>query len=98
MDSLNETSMLEQGIDRFHQQEEQLTKAGVLGTVDTKLVKGALPLVSLAIKDGLEQARLTTSRPFWFSALDNLDHNTVAYIGLNYAFIGVGGYSGGQDH
>lgn len=90
MDSLNETSMLEQGIDRFHQQEEQLTKAGVLGTVDTKLVKGALPLVSLAIKDGLEQARLTTSRPFWFSALDNLDHNTVAYIGLNYAFIGVG--------
>ena len=90
MDSLNETSMLSQGIDRFEEQEENLKKAGILGTVDTKLVKGALPLVVSAMAKELEEARGYKSKPFWFHALSNIDHNTAAYIGLNYAFIGVG--------
>tara|TARA_Y100000287_G_scaffold185794_1_gene190082 strand:- start:803 stop:3298 length:2496 start_codon:yes stop_codon:yes gene_type:complete len=90
MDSLNDTSMLEEGIDRFLEQEEKLSKTGILGTVDTKLVKGALPLVSKAILDELEVVKKTPSRPFWFFALDNLNSDKVAYIGLNYAFIGVG--------
>lgn len=90
MDSLNETSMLSQGIDRFEEQEENLKKAGILGTVDTKLVKGALPLVVSAMAKELEEANSYKSKPFWFHALSNIDHNTAAYIGLNYAFIGVG--------
>ena len=90
MDSLNETSMLSQGIDRFEEQEENLKNAGILGTVDTKLVKGALPLVVSAIAKELEEAKSYKSKPFWFHALSNIDHNTAAYIGLNYAFIGVG--------
>lgn len=90
MDSLNEASMLSQGIDRFEEQEENLKNAGILGTVDTKLVKGALPLVVSAMAKELEEARGYKSKPFWFHALSNIDHNTAAYIGLNYAFIGVG--------
>ena len=90
MDSLNETSMLSQGIDRFEEQEENLKKAGILGTVDTKLVKGALPLVVCSIVKELEDTKGYKSKPFWFHALNNIDHNTAAYIGLNYAFIGVG--------
>jgi len=38
----------------------------------------------------LEEANSYKSKPFWFHALSNIDHNTAAYIGLNYAFIGVG--------
>ena len=90
MDSLNETSMLSEGIGRFEEQEENLKKAGILGTVDTKLVKGALPLVVSAMAKELEEANSYKSKPFWFHALSNIDHNTAAYIGLNYAFIGVG--------
>lgn len=90
MDSLNEASMLSQGIDRFEEQEENLKNAGILGTVDTKLVKGALPLVVSAMAKELEEAKSYKSKPFWFHALSNIDHNTAAYIGLNYAFIGVG--------
>lgn len=90
MDSLNDTSMLDEGIDRFLEQEEKLSKTGILGTVDTKLVRGALPLVSKAILDELEECKKTPSRPFWFFALDNLESDKIAYIGLNYAFIGVG--------
>lgn len=93
MNSLLETNMLEEGIARFANQEEQLSKTGILGTVDTKLVKGALPLVSNAIAKELEMVSRTTSRPFWFYALDNLSNDTTAYIGLNYAFIGVGQYT-----
>ena len=90
MDSLNETSMLSEGIGRFEEQEENLKKAGILGTVDTKLVKGALPLVVSAMAKELEEANSYKSKPFWFHALSNIEHNTAAYIGLNYAFIGVG--------
>ena len=90
MDSLNEASMLSKGIDRFEEQEENLKNAGILGTVDTKLVKGALPLVVSAMTKELEEAKSYKSKPFWFHALSNIDHNTAAYIGLNYAFIGVG--------
>lgn len=90
MDSLNESSMLSEGIGRFEEQEENLKKAGILGTVDTKLVKGALPLVVSAMAKELEEANSYKSKPFWFHALSNIDHDTAAYIGLNYAFIGVG--------
>lgn len=93
MNLINEASMLEEGIQRFASQEEQLTKTGILGTVDTKLVKGALPLVSNAIAKELEMTSRTTSRPFWFYALDNMPNDVTAYIGLNYAFIGVGQYT-----
>lgn len=82
--------MLSEGIGRFEEQEENLKKAGILGTVDTKLVKGALPLVVSAMAKELEEANSYKSKPFWFHALSNIDHNTAAYIGLNYAFIGVG--------
>ena len=58
MNSLLETNMLEEGIARFANQEEQLSKTGILGTVDTKLVKGALPLVSNAIAKELQQTIL----------------------------------------
>jgi len=90
MNSLNEFNMLQEGVERFNQQEENLTKTGILGTVDTKLVKGALPLVVEALTSELEQTKLITSRPFWYQALNNLNKHTIAYIGLNYAFIGVG--------
>ena len=90
MDSLNESSMISDGAQRFLEQEEQLTKTGILNTVDTKLVKGALPLVAAQISKELERASKISSRPFWFHALSNVDAETVAYIGLNYAFIGVG--------
>lgn len=93
MDSLEEISMLEDGIDRFLTQEDQLSKTGILGTVDTKLVKGAIPLVSQQISKDLELTSRITSKPFWFYALDNLNNDTIAYIGLNYAFIGVGQFT-----
>ena len=80
MNSLLETNMLEEGIARFANQEEQLSKTGILGTVDTKLVKGALPLVSNAIAKELEMVSRTTSRPFWFYALDNLSNDTTILV------------------
>lgn len=90
MESLRESSMISDGAQRFTEQEEQLTRTGILNTVDTKLVKGAIPLVAAQISKELERASRITSRPFWFQALLNIDHHTAAYIGLNYAFIGVG--------
>ena len=39
-----EQASLDEGIERFMQKEINMAKAGVLGTVDTKLVKGSLPL------------------------------------------------------
>lgn len=87
--SIEQTS-LDEGVERFMQKEKNMAKAGVLGTVDSKLVKGSLPIVSQRVEEELDTCRKITSRPFWFYALEHLDSNVVAYIGLNHAFIGVG--------
>ena len=91
MYSLNELTMISDGAKRWDKQEEQLRKNGILGSIDTQITKGVLPLVAHELLT--EIATVATNRgakPFWLKALENLDVKTTSYIGLNYAFIGVG--------
>lgn len=91
MIALDELSMIRDGELRWDKQEEQLSKNGILTSIDTKLTKGALPLVSEVMLAELENAKTQRGvKPFWFSALSELDTDLSSYIGLNYAFIGVG--------
>ncbi len=87
---LAEEAILASGRKRFNDQETQLKKAGILGTIDTQLTKGSLPLVQDRIINALKEQELITRRPFWYYCLKNIPVETTAFIGLNYAFIGVG--------
>lgn len=87
---LAEEAILASGRKRFSDQETQLKKAGILGTIDTQLTKGSLPLVQERIITALKEQELITRRPFWYYCLKNIPVETTAFIGLNYAFIGVG--------
>jgi len=89
---LAEEAILASGEKRFKQQESQLKQAGILGTIDTQLTKGSLPLVQQRILSSIEEQELITRRPFWYYCLKNIPSETIAFIGLNYSFIGVGQY------
>ena len=63
---LAEEAILASGEKRFKQQESQLKQAGILGTIDTQLTKGSLPLVQQRLTEGLQEQELITRRPFWY--------------------------------
>ena len=91
MEALHELSMISDGEARWDKQEAQLSKNGILGSIDTKITKGVLPLVADALTVEIEATSTQRGvKPFWLLALQNIDIDVVAYIGLNYSFIGVG--------
>lgn len=63
MYSLNELTMISDGAKRWDKQEEQLRKNGILGSIDTQITKGVLPLVAHELLT--EIATVATNRGAW---------------------------------
>lgn len=86
-----EMDMQDLGKARFHKLQDTLKAQGLLTQAQTKVLSGALPLVSQRIRDDADAAnnegRGKTAQ--WVLPLSVLDTDVVAFVGLNQCFYAV---------